>query len=627
MVTVVRLLLAGIVVASLPFGSVWTGTWIRSVEAADAQVVDRRGTSDRLADATPAIVPHPQEVRWEQGTLHLPILRSIVLGRGATDGDRFAAELIRDELERLDVDVTVDYEGPETADHASISIRRATDLRDDAYRLRISREGAVIEAGSERGRFYGAMSLIQIVRAEGGRVPSMRVFDYPDLAVRGVMDDLVHQIPKLEEFKRIIRFLGEHKMNAYVLPVEGLFRFGVDPTAGMGTVSVEELIELQDYAASYHVDLIPALRTLGHFERLLRLPEFDGLAEYPGASTLNTQDSAAYKFVGRLLDEIVPVFRSDYAHIDGRRSDDVGIGASAEAVDSLGVHGVHLQHYSRVAELVHARGKKVMIGGDDLLDPNYGGVADDRHADNLSFADVVVTDARRLSSIRDRSSWTSMLLSSSDVRPPDRVFPDFAAARSSVSRSAEQAADGGAAGLLAAVRTRDDAPVLRAMQRREYAYAADRSWNTDPETADIDRRINRVFYGFDDAAMHRLAGAIGRMTDEVVYPDVWRHPLHHAPSMAAVVELSTVPPATDSRREAEMLLTEIEHLQTLVARNAQQLDYYAFAVRFTAWLQDTQALASWMMEARRTDSERSTLDRGARWARALTGEGRSLAQA
>jgi hypothetical protein len=611
---VVRLLLAMLLAAPFLDGRHEAGPNVRP------SGLDERTAMPHAPDDPPSILPLPQEYEYLEGVLRLPVLRSIVLGRGTTEGDRFAAGLIQEELRRLDVALPIDYEGPETSDSGSIVIRPAEGEPEGGYRLHVSSSGASIEASGERGRFYGAMSLLQLMRGSGPNVPALRVVDYPELSLRGLLDEIGHQLPTLQEFKRIIRFLGEHKMNVYALPLEQVFRFGADRTAGMGSVSPHELVELQDFAASYHVDIVPVFRTLGRFDRLLRLPEFSGLAEFPGAAAPNTQDPAAYELMETLLDEIVPVFRSKYLHIGGGMSDEIGVGASAAAVEREGTAVVHLRHYRRIYELARERGKVVMMNADLL-----GGEESQIHElRNFIPPEVILIDVQEPSdgAAGNATAARSSVLGTS-LRGWGRIFPTRETSRQVQSSAASAIRRPNMDGMIASNWAAAGAPLLRAMQYREVAYAAETAWNPGAHVR-LPERFDLLYYGLDGPDLLDIERSHERITAGLTFPHVWQHPLHRADSTS--VSARQLARASLPRDSSERVITAIEDLQKRVARGGDRLDYDAFAVRFSSWDSETLELASWMREVRAA-VRRSDLEEAAERASRLADEARSLGQA
>ena len=66
-------------------------------------------------------------------------------------------------------------------------------------------------------------------------LPAVRVRDWPKMAMRGVHDEFSYgQVSTMENFKDMIRFLADFKMNTLIYYFEDTFRFERYPTIGEG---------------------------------------------------------------------------------------------------------------------------------------------------------------------------------------------------------------------------------------------------------------------------------------------------------------------------------------------------------------------------------------------------------
>ena len=86
----------------------------------------------------------------------------------------------------------------------------------EAYRLRVGEHQANI-AGGRGGVFYGIQSLIQLIRADGGRlfVPVQRLTDAPNFAYRGLMLDVARHFFDPDEIKKVLDVMASLKLNRF----------------------------------------------------------------------------------------------------------------------------------------------------------------------------------------------------------------------------------------------------------------------------------------------------------------------------------------------------------------------------------------------------------------------------
>ncbi len=85
---------------------------------------------------------------------------------------------------------------------------------EDAYILKITEAEVFIEAQSERGAYYGLMTLLQLM--EGTRSPLVTIKDAPRNGYRGVIEGFYGTAWTHEYRKDLFEFMGKNKMNAYI---------------------------------------------------------------------------------------------------------------------------------------------------------------------------------------------------------------------------------------------------------------------------------------------------------------------------------------------------------------------------------------------------------------------------
>ncbi|HYE57192.1 MAG TPA: glycoside hydrolase family 20 zincin-like fold domain-containing protein, partial [Rhodothermales bacterium] len=85
-------------------------------------------------------------------------------------------------------------------------------LGEEGYALHVSDSEILVAANTTRGLFYGAQTLVQMLRAydRDARLPAVHVVDWPDLKIRGLMDDISRgPIPTPEMLRAQIRRAAE----------------------------------------------------------------------------------------------------------------------------------------------------------------------------------------------------------------------------------------------------------------------------------------------------------------------------------------------------------------------------------------------------------------------------------
>jgi len=589
------------------------------------------GISGFAQQPPPNIVPIPQQYEWHNSTTTIANLESIQLQPEATTADSFTAGLLQQVLQDYhDVTVEIQY-STESPEHAILVQSGRVDetpedlpefSRSASYSLTISDGNIAIKAPTATGRFYGAMSLKQLLIAADENLANLSVVDYPLLRFRGVSDDFSRgQVSTLENFTRIIRFLAEHKMNTYMPYMEDLIRLDNYPAIGenRGALSKEELRELQAYAKQYHVEIIPIFQTLGHYENILNMEQYVKYAEYPGAASLNPQSEDSFEFLSNLLEEVVPLFESVYFHIGADESWDIGKGASGKYVDRYDMATVHASHYKRVYDLVHGKyNKKLFMYGDIIL---QNPTILNQIPDDIIMMDwhYWATDNYPSTEVFARANQPFIV--SAGIQNWRSAYPDQTAAWLNIYNLTLEGHRDGALGSVTSNWGDYGAFNFREINYRGYAYAAECAWNIKgAEQATIDDRFNRTFYGSNDVTLHSIENLLTHITRDAGIKQVWQNPFGAPESNGHNILMGSL----DMRKNATTIIGQVEKTKPDLIRNQEHLDYHRYAARFMHWYAEAHEFAQWIRNISREyieASDRKTFaTHGVEWGRKLSTE-------
>ena len=152
----------------------------------------------------------------------------------------------------------------------------------ESYSLRVTSDGAEIEARSSAGLFYAVHTLCQLVEGDGNQacLPLVEIRDWPSLAYRGTMVDMSHgPLPTEEEVKRQLDLLASYKGNQYYFYNEASIELeGYRILNPKGRFTREQICRIVDYARQRHIDVVPCLELYGHLHDLFRVERFSDLA-------------------------------------------------------------------------------------------------------------------------------------------------------------------------------------------------------------------------------------------------------------------------------------------------------------------------------------------------------------
>jgi hypothetical protein len=254
-----------------------------------------------------------------------------------------------------------------------------------SYRLRVTVEGVQAEALDRAGLFYAAVTLAQLARLSGGRLPACVIDDAPDFPSRGVMLDISRdKVPTMATLFGLVDRLAGLKINQLQLYTEHAFAYSghEEVWRNASPMTGEEVRALDAYCRDRCVELVPNQNSFGHLERWLALPRYNGLAELPqgGAplpwggvhekpTSLCPTDPRSVSFLAGLYDELLPNFTSRLFNVGCDETFDLrGEGRSRELVKKLGEGRVYLEFLKKIHALVSARGRRMAFWGDIILD-------------------------------------------------------------------------------------------------------------------------------------------------------------------------------------------------------------------------------------------------------------------
>jgi len=321
----------------------------------------------------------------------------------------------------------------------------------EGYQLAVGAQGVAVRAASERGLFYGMMTVEQLLHSAKVRglnaLPCLRMCDWPAVTMRGFHEDYGRdQLPTIEDHKRTIRALAQFKMNTHLWFIEpNHFVYEFDPDIGKAfdRFRFDEIREVVAYAKQYYVEVIPVVELLAHMEWTLNDPKYAHLAEVPGGGTLCPTSDESFELVRRIVSEVAPAFEGRYFHCGLDESQAVGKGRSADAVKARGYEQVYADYYTRLNDLVKSHGKQMIMYADIVL--NHPGVLE------LLPDDIVMmywnySEAERHGGLDKLSAEGVPVMSLSGLQDWVNVYPLYQSSFRNIERLGVQSAEVGVLG-------------------------------------------------------------------------------------------------------------------------------------------------------------------------------------
>lgn len=262
---------------------------------------------------------------------------------------------------------------------ANILLENDNSLNEEAYRIDVGKENIKIGYSTDKGLFYAFITLKQIIN--GNSIDCFSLYDEPDLKVRGLMIDISrNKVPTVSTIKKIIDIMAFFKLNHLELYVEGFsfeYECYKEYLKEEGYITKKEYQEIEEYANSNFVDLVPNQNGFGHMEKWLEKEEFKDLAECPDGiflwgrnrkpCTLNPLDERSIEMVGKIYNEMLPISNSKYFNMNFDEPFELGKGKSKEECDKKGLGNVYIDYALKAYDLVKKHNKIPLIWMDVLL--------------------------------------------------------------------------------------------------------------------------------------------------------------------------------------------------------------------------------------------------------------------
>jgi len=193
-----------------------------------------------------------------------------------------------------------------------------------------------------------------------------------DFKTLGVMVDVSRNaVMTVDAMKRFTKLLKRMGYNTLLLYMEDSYFMESDPYIGYmrARYTPEELKEIDEYAASLHMEVIPCVQTLAHTKNLLKW------RKYPmdNADALLVGDESTYQLIDRMLGFFKGIFRSNKIHLGMNEAQSIG---RRKYLDNNGYEdrlSIFKKHLNRVNELCKKHELQPMIWSDMLFSSVGGG--------------------------------------------------------------------------------------------------------------------------------------------------------------------------------------------------------------------------------------------------------------
>jgi hexosaminidase len=269
----------------------------------------------------PCLVPWPQKVTMRDGSITPSAEICIqVMGTSQSEAAK-VAETFADDLRAIGFAPSLAGKSKDSGPKIVLDLSPETSLDSEGYRLKTDHD-IRITASTDTGLFWGTRTALQLLsKGPGQPVPNLSIDDKPLLPYRSVMIDVARQFHSIEFHRQFIKRLASYKINfyhihfnddqSYTLPSNA---YPLLPTRGRH-YSKADLRDLVEFAARYHVTIVPEVETLGHNTAITAVIP-DAMCRGLGPRGLVCAGSdRSFEIIKTLISETMDIFPGPYFHI------------------------------------------------------------------------------------------------------------------------------------------------------------------------------------------------------------------------------------------------------------------------------------------------------------------------
>ncbi|WP_316804196.1 beta-N-acetylhexosaminidase [Pedobacter nototheniae] len=298
-------------------------------------------TQIAFARQKPVLIPMPQSFVLRKSVFEMNNHTAIVVNNPKLNQ---LARYLKNELavqKKIKLSVKTRIEGPAIVLKL---VGEAKNSKDEAYQLSVNSKEIAITASSDKGIFYGIISLLQLSASSNQPViQGCNIKDAPVYSWRGFMLDESRHFFGKDKVKSILNWMAFYKLNTFhwhltdepawrieILKYPELTLTGgkgdyLNPNLPAQYYTQADIKEIVAYAAERFIQIIPEIDMPGHATAANKAyPEFSGggSAGHPDF-TFNPGYEKTYTYLNDILKETQILFPSNKIHLGG---DEVSFG-------------------------------------------------------------------------------------------------------------------------------------------------------------------------------------------------------------------------------------------------------------------------------------------------------------
>jgi hexosaminidase len=253
-----------------------------------------------------------------------------------------------------------DYSALQAKTGEAIRFTHKADLAEGrAYQAKKNGDGWTIAYGRRVEAFRALGRLLAGVKVDELREEGL--FEMLSLQLEGSRNGVI----TVENVKTLMRRSALMGINTMMLYLEDTYEVPGEPFFGYlrGRYTQDELRELDDYADSLGIEMVPCIQALAHMQQALQWSiAFDEVTDTD--DVMLAGEEKTYELLARMIDAACAPFRSRRIHLGMDEAFGLGTGKYREKFGERPTFDIMNEHLARVCRMCEERGLKPMIWSD-----------------------------------------------------------------------------------------------------------------------------------------------------------------------------------------------------------------------------------------------------------------------
>jgi hexosaminidase len=260
-----------------------------------------------------SVIPTPQKVELQSGDIELD--DTWVYDAGKIAGDHIAARSLLRDLKDFHL-IDLKPAGNQAKKTIRLAVAKGAvntgsdpEIERQGYRLKIAPDLIEITGNSDAGLFYGAQTLLQLLRTgTRGRLllPVAAIEDWPKLQLRFLHWDTKHHHDRIETLKRYLDWSARFKINMIGFELEDKFEYPSNPIIGApGAFTAAEMQEIVNYGLERFIQVVPQIQAPAHLAYVLKHPQFAHLRADGNNYQACMCDEESYRLIFQMYDDVI----------------------------------------------------------------------------------------------------------------------------------------------------------------------------------------------------------------------------------------------------------------------------------------------------------------------------------